>query len=122
MPARLLPCPHRCCSPCELIPKTLCFCLISAIAHVKITAMRWLLLIVVLLVAASGATYANYGGLSPCRWLAVDTAEHTGLPENIAAARARADMALHGDLDPDAVDCLRGWWRVRYAKAHSADI
>ena len=55
--------------------------------------MRWLILIALLLVAAGGATYANYGSLSPCRWLVLDTSEHTGLPESLAAARARADMA-----------------------------
>ena len=85
-------------------------------------AMRWLLLTMALLVAASGATYADYGSLSPCRWLVIDTAEYTGLPETIAAGRARADMALRGDLDPDAVDCLRGWWRVRYAKAQGVNL
>lgn len=58
--------------------------LISATARAKITAMRWLIFIVVLLIAATGATYAGYGSLSPCRWLAVDTAEHTGLPESLA--------------------------------------
>lgn len=91
--------------------------LISATARAKITAMRWLIFIVVLLIAATGATYAGYGSLSPCRWLVVDTAEHTGLPESLAAARARADMAVHGDLDPTSTDCLRAWWRVRFAGA-----
>jgi hypothetical protein len=84
--------------------------------------MRWLLLIGVCLVAATGATYADYGSLSPCRWLAVDTDEHTGLPENIATAAARADMALRGNLNPGQVDCLRGWWRVRYAEAKAGGL
>jgi hypothetical protein len=84
--------------------------------------MHWLSLIVVLLVAATGSTYAAYGSFSPCRWLAVDTAEHTALPENIAAARARADMALRGNLNPGQVDCLRGWWRVRYAEAKAGGL
>ncbi len=79
--------------------------------------MRWILLIAVLLVAASGATYANYGSLSPCRWLVIDTAEYTGLAEPLAAARARADMALKGDIDPTTTDCVRAWWRVRFASA-----
>ena len=61
--------------------------------------MRWILLFLVLLVAALGATFAGYGSLSPCRWLVVDTVAHTGLPESVASARARADMALHGDID-----------------------
>jgi len=42
--------------------------------------MHWLLLIVFLLIAASGATLANYGGFSPCRRLVIDTAEHIGVP------------------------------------------
>jgi hypothetical protein len=83
--------------------------------------MRWLLLIVVLLVAATGATLAGYGSLSPCRWLVIDTAAHTGLPEALASARARADMALHGDIDPTTGDCLRAWWRVRFASAQDGD-
>lgn len=83
--------------------------------------MRWLILIVLLLATATGATYAGYGSFSPCRWLVVDTVEHTGLPESLAAARARADMALHGDLDPTAADCLRAWWRVRFASAKDID-
>ena len=81
--------------------------------------MRWLMLIVILLVAASGATYAGYGSLSPCRWLVIDTAEHTGLSESLAAARARADMAVHGDLQPTQLDCLNAWWRVRFASAQA---
>ncbi len=96
--------------------------LISAITRARIIAMRWLSLIVVLLVAAAGATFAGYGSLSPCRWLVVDTAEHTGLSESLAAARARAEMALHGDLDPTAADCLRAWWRVRFASAQDGQL
>lgn len=83
--------------------------------------MRWLILVVVLLLAATGSTFAGYGSLSPCRWLVIDTAEHTGLPESLAAARARADMALHGDVDPTTTDCLRAWWRVRFAGAQEGD-
>ncbi len=79
--------------------------------------MRWLILVVVLLIAATGSTFAGYGSLSPCRWLVIDTAAHTGLPEPMAAARARADMALRGDVDPSTGDCLRAWWRVRFANA-----
>jgi hypothetical protein len=71
--------------------------LISDPARVKIGAMRWLILVVVLLIAATGVTFARYGSLSPCRWLVVDTAKHTGLPQTLASARARADMAAHGD-------------------------
>ena len=95
--------------------------LISAMARARIRAMRWLILVVVLLVAATGSTFAGYGSLSPCRWLVIDTAEHTGLPESLAAARARADMALHGDVDPTTTDCLRAWWRVRFADARESN-
>jgi len=83
--------------------------------------MRWLTLAAVLLIAATGATWAGYGSLSPCRWLVVDTAAHTGLPEGLAAARARADMALHGDVDETTTSCLRAWWRVRFAEAQEED-
>ena len=83
--------------------------------------MRWIALFVVLLVAASSSTWASYGSLNPCRWLMIDTAEHTGLPEAVAAARARADMALHGDVDPSTGDCLRAWWRVRFASAQNGN-
>ena len=78
-------------------------------------------LVLISLIAASGATYAGYGSLSPCRWLVVDTVEHTGLPESLAAARARAEMALHGDIDPTTTDCLRAWWRVRFASAEDGN-
>jgi hypothetical protein len=84
--------------------------------------MRWIVLFLVLMVAASGATFAGYASLSPCRWLVVDTAAHTGLPESVASARARADMALHGDIDPTSVDCLQAWWRVRFASAQDGQL
>ncbi len=83
--------------------------------------MRWVMPVLFLLVVAGGATYVGYGSLDPCRWLVVDTAEHTGLPEPLAAARARADMALHGNLDPTSTDCLHAWWRVRFASAQEAN-
>lgn len=79
--------------------------------------MRWLIVVLALIVAATGSTYVGYGSLSPCRWLVVDTAAYTGLPEDLAAARARADMAMHGDLNQSAGTCLRAWWRVRFAEA-----
>ena len=83
--------------------------------------MRGLILVLILLIAATVATYAGYGSLSPCRWLVVDTAEHTGLPETLAAARARAEMALHGDFDPTTTNCLRAWWRVRFVGAQDGN-
>lgn len=83
--------------------------------------MRWLIAVLILLSVATGATYAGYGSFSPCRWLVVDTAEYTGLPETLAAVRARAEMALHGDVDPTATDCLRAWWRVRFASAQDGN-
>lgn len=79
--------------------------------------MRWLTLLFALLVAAAGATYLGYGSLDPCRWLVIDTAKHTNLPEPLAAMRARAAMALHGDVAPTSADCLRAWWRVRFDSA-----
>ena len=105
--------------------KALCqlrwYALIPPTGGANLVAMRWLMLVVLLLIAATGVTYADYGSLNPCRWLVIDTAEHTGLPESLAAARARADMALHGDVDPTTTDCLRAWWRVRFASAQDGN-
>jgi hypothetical protein len=75
--------------------------------------MRWLVLIPVLALFAAGATYARYQSFDTCRWLVVDTAHGYDLSETAAEARARADMLLHGAIDPDTVDCLHAWWRVR---------
>jgi hypothetical protein len=75
--------------------------------------MRWLFLIPVFAVFALGGTYFRYQSFDACHWLVVDTASAYDLSETAAGARARADMLMHGVVDPDAVDCLHAWWRVR---------
>lgn len=75
--------------------------------------MRWIIMIPVLALFAVGATYTRYHSFDTCRWLVVDTAENYDLSETAAEARARADLLLHGVIDPGPVDCLHAWWRVR---------
>jgi hypothetical protein len=75
--------------------------------------MRWLALIPVLLIVAAFGTLHRYGSFDTCRWLVVDTAHTYHLSETAAEARARADLVIRGIIDPDSVDCLYAWWRVR---------
>ncbi len=75
--------------------------------------MRWIIFISLFLVFATGATFARYSSFDTCRWLVVDTASTYSLPETAAMARARADLLVHGVIDPNGLDCLYAWWRVR---------
>lgn len=75
--------------------------------------MRWLLVIPILLLFAAAGTFTRYNSFDSCRWLIVDTANTYELSETAATARARGDLLLHGIVDPDGLDCLYAWWRVR---------
>lgn len=75
--------------------------------------MRWLIILSLFALFAFAGTYVRYQSFDTCRWLVVDTAQNHDLSETAALARARADLLLHGVIDPNAVDCLQAWWRVR---------
>ena len=75
--------------------------------------MRWLLVISAFLIFAAVGTFVRYGSYDTCDWLVTDTASTYRLSPTAAEARARADLLLRGVVDPDAMDCLHAWWRVR---------
>ncbi len=72
--------------------------------------MKFVLIVIGLAVAATVATYARYGSLSPCDWMEQDMARQTQLPPLVVRARIRAAFLLDGITDPGPSDCLFGWW------------
>lgn len=79
--------------------------------------MKYAVILVILLLAASGATYTRYESLHPCDWLEQDVATEQGLPRLIAKARIHAEFLLEGVTEPSAYQCLSGWWEVRAQRA-----
>lgn len=75
--------------------------------------MRILLIVIVLCVAASAATYARYESLHPCAWMEQDLAQQSSLPLIAVQARIRAAFLLDGITEPGALDCLTEWWHLR---------
>ncbi len=70
-------------------------------------------LVVILLLAGSAATLAQYGSLHPCTWLQVDASRESDLPDSLVEARLRAIFLLRGISSPGPSDCVTEWWRVR---------
>ena len=75
--------------------------------------MKYLLIALILVAAAAGATYVRYQSFSPCDWMEQDLVEQTGLPRLIVQARIQADFLLQGITDPNPGECLVEWWKVR---------
>ena len=75
--------------------------------------MKYLVIALILVAAATGATYARYRSFSPCDWMEQDLAVQTGLPLLVVQARIKADFLLQGIIDPHPGECLVEWWKVR---------
>ena len=75
--------------------------------------MKFVLIVIGLAVAATVATYARYGSLSPCDWMERDMVRQTDLPPLVVRARIRAAFLIDGITDPGPSDCLFGWWEFR---------
>ncbi len=75
--------------------------------------MKVVLVVIGLAVAATIATYARYQSLNPCDWMERDLARQAGLPPMVVRARIRTGFLLQGISDPDAFDCILGWWEFR---------
>ena len=75
--------------------------------------MRILVVVMVLLIAASAATYARYGSLDPCDWMEHDLARQSELPLVALQAQIRAEFLLDGVTDPGPQECLFKWWKLR---------
>jgi len=75
--------------------------------------MKYALIAMTLIVAASAATYARYDSLDPCDWMARDMAQESGLPVFIIEARIRAEFLLDGITEPSSYECLSAWWKHR---------
>lgn len=72
--------------------------------------MRYLLIFVALVAAATIATYFRYESLSPCVWLEKDMQTASGLPAIAVTAQIRGEFLLDGITEPDGWDCLLKWW------------
>ncbi len=71
--------------------------------------MKYALLAIGLVIAASAATYARYESLDPCDWLEHDLAQKSGL----AWIAKKAEILAKIGLDPGPTDCLSAWWEFR---------
>lgn len=71
--------------------------------------MKYSLLALGIVVAASAATLSRYGSLDPCVWMETDLAEQS----LVLQAKVRAELLLEGIGDPGAYDCLTTWWEIR---------
>jgi len=72
-----------------------------------------LVVVLLLLGAASVATYARYQSFSPCDWMEQDLVEHLGRPLLVVQASIRATFLMQGIVDPSPQECLVEWWRLR---------
>lgn len=86
---------------------------LSDLDTAKTGNMKYLPLIAILLLAAVGATYWHYRSLDPCDWMAMDSADRSGLPLPIVRARIAGEFLLKGITDPAPLDCVVEWWRLR---------
>ena len=75
--------------------------------------IRVAVIVLVLAAGATLATYMRYDSLHPCDWLHRDMVLASGHPEVWVQIRIRALFFLEGIDEPDAADCLRGWWDFR---------
>ncbi|MFQ6017487.1 MAG: hypothetical protein ACE5KF_04770 [Kiloniellaceae bacterium] len=75
--------------------------------------MKFVVLAVGLVVAASIATYARYESFDPCDWLERDMVRQSGLPPLVVHARIRAAFLVRGIAEPGPYDCLKGWWSFK---------
>ena len=75
--------------------------------------MKALVIVLLLIAAAAAATYVEYRSFGPCDWMEQDLVEDTGYPPLVIQARIKAYFLLQGIVDPDPVECLLEWWKVR---------
>ena len=76
--------------------------------------MRSFVIIVLLVVlAGSAATYARYESFDPCVWLEHDLGRQSSLPTVVVRAQIRASFLLQGISSPGAYDCISAWWILR---------
>ncbi|MEM7227073.1 MAG: hypothetical protein AAF495_29165 [Pseudomonadota bacterium] len=68
---------------------------------------------VVVLLAATVATYVRYQSLSPCDWMQQDMVEESELPAVVVQTRIAAAFLLDGIIEPTPMECLNAWWRYR---------
>ena len=83
--------------------------------------MKWFWIVLGLVLAAGAGTYSRYQSLDPCVWLKKDMVKDSEMPEIWVEARIRARFLLEGIAEPDAVDCLQGWWSFRADELAAAE-
>ena len=69
--------------------------------------------VLLLAMAAAGATYARYESLSPCDWLVHDMAVESGLPLVMVRGQVAGSFLIEGITDPTPYQCLLEWWAFR---------
>jgi hypothetical protein len=71
------------------------------------------ILVTVLTLAGSAATYARYESLSPCDWMAQDLTRQTDMPLIVSQSRVRANFLIQGITEPNPYECVLAWWKFR---------
>ncbi len=69
--------------------------------------------LLILVVAAAGATFWRYQSFDPCEWLKQDMAAKSDLPGLFVEGQIRWDFLFDGVADPDGMQCLKKWWNFR---------
>ena len=72
-----------------------------------------LLVILVLIIAGTVATYVRYGSFSPCDWMEQDLTAQSALPRIVIQGRIKAEFLIHAITDPTSYQCIQAWWELR---------
>ncbi|NKB21470.1 MAG: hypothetical protein GKS01_13325 [Alphaproteobacteria bacterium] len=82
--------------------------------------MKFLIVLVVLVASAVGATWVRYESFDPCAWMHKDMVESSGLPGLIVTARIKASFLIDGVTSPTPKLCLYAWWQHRFEGAKNS--
>ena len=72
---------------------------------------------VVVVLAATVATYFRYHSFDPCNWMAQDMAHHSGMPIVMMETRVKANFLMQGITRPGPSECVWAWWKERADEA-----
>ncbi len=72
-----------------------------------------LIIVVVLVIAGSIATYVRYESFNPCDWMEQDLTAQSALPRIVVQGRIKAEFLIEGITDPTPSQCVQAWWKFR---------
>lgn len=84
--------------------------------------IRFLMISILCVVAAIGATFWRYQSLHPCDWLQKDMVEASGQPDFWVEIRIKARFLLDGITEPSLENCLNGWWTYRIEEIEKLEV